>query len=717
MIAYERLMDRLRDHGSTVTETRQHSFKAQCPSHQDNTPSLNATGIDGRVLVHCFGGCETGDILTALNLKMADLFDDPRGRTYAYPGGRIVRRTPEKKFWQDGVKTDRTLYGADTIDDNETVYVTEGEQDVDAIRAAGGNAVCPPMGAGKAHMVDWDVLYGRDVRIVADRDAPGRDQAHKVLRQLIGMARSVTIVEAAVGKDAADHIAAGLPLDAFEPASAPDAELEPEPLTGKIHIPPFPVDAYPDPIADMVNAVSEATQTDPAMAALSALSALSACTGGHAQIEVRPGWREPLCVYTVTVASPGERKSAVQQSMTRPLLEVEAQLAVAGASSALEAETRKQVAVKTAERERTIAASVEKGKQDKALADAIGAAVAAKAIVVPPIPRLVADDVTPEAAASLIAEQNGRLAIISAEGGIFDHIAGRYSKLPNMDLWLKGHAGDPVKVDRKGRPPEYIRSPALTIGLMIQPSVLAAIAANREFRGRGLLARFLYAMPVSKVGRRTIAPSPVDPLIEKAYETSLSDLASGLIQRSGELAILQLSELAHEAMTAIEAAVEPTLAGTGELAPLADWGAKYVGAVARIAGILHLAEHGADKGPQTAITAVTIRAASRIGMYLKAAAINAFVEMGIDEGTADAVYLLERIQRLGADEVSERDMQRACKSRFPSREAMLPALNRLKEHGYLTPVPVAPTGGRPASLRYRLRVVGTKKPKGTEDVR
>ena len=62
------------------------------------------------------------------------------------------------------------------------------------------------------------------------------------------------------------------------------------------------------------------------------------------------------------------------------------------------------------------------------MADAIGAAQIADAIEVPPIPRLVADDITPEAAASLLAEQGGRLAIISAEGGIFDIIAGRYSQ-------------------------------------------------------------------------------------------------------------------------------------------------------------------------------------------------------------------------------------------------------------------------------------------------
>jgi hypothetical protein len=41
-----------------------------------------------------------------------------------------------------------------------------------------------------------------------------------------------------------------------------------------------------------------------------------------------------------------------------------------------------------------------------------------------------------------LQQVGGRLAIISAEGGVFDIIAGRYTNnVPNMDLWLKGHSG------------------------------------------------------------------------------------------------------------------------------------------------------------------------------------------------------------------------------------------------------------------------------------
>jgi hypothetical protein len=115
-------------------------------------------------------------------------------------------------------------------------------------------------------------------------------------------------------------------------------------------------------------------------------------------------------------------------------------------------------------------------------------------MTVPVLPRLIADDITVEAAASLLAEQNGRLAVLSAEGGIFATLAGRYSSgQPNLEVFLKGHAGDLLRVDRKGRPAEHIPQPALTLGLAVQPEVLRDIARMPGFRGRGLLARILYS--------------------------------------------------------------------------------------------------------------------------------------------------------------------------------------------------------------------------------
>ena len=126
-------------------------------------------------------------------------------------------------------------------------------------------------------------------------------------------------------------------------------------------------------------------------------------------------------------------------------------------------------------------------------------------IQVPVEPRLVADDVTSEQLACLLEQQGGRIAVMSAEGGVFGIMAERYSKGgPNFDVYLKGHAGDELRVDRVGRPPLIISEPAVTMALTIQPDVLRQLASQPAFRGRGLIARFCFALPKSNIGRRKI---------------------------------------------------------------------------------------------------------------------------------------------------------------------------------------------------------------------
>jgi replicative DNA helicase len=98
----------------------------------------------------------------------------------------------------------------------------------------------------------------------------------------------------------------------------------------------------------------------------------------------------------------------------------------------------------------------------------------------------------------------------------------------------------------------------------------------------------------------------------------------------------------------------------------------------------------------------TIRAAERIGNYFKATAINVFTGMA-DPNIADAVYLLDRVASLDSDEMSQRELFNACsRPRFPTMAAMLPALNRLVEHGWLISLEASKStkAGRPASPRY-----------------
>jgi 5S rRNA maturation endonuclease (ribonuclease M5) len=211
--AYKRFIDAARDKGLTVQELDGRAM-VQCPAHNDGRPSLSVRPIEGSVLVYCMAGCQTLDVVEGLGLSMSDLFDDSSGFSYEYPGGRIVKRTPDKKFIQSGNKADTSLYRADRIGDGKTVYVVEGEKDVLAVESVGGQAVSAPNGASASpERYDWEPLRGKTVRVIADRDAPGAKRAKDILAHLEGIADSACIVDPAVGKDAADHIAAGYALD------------------------------------------------------------------------------------------------------------------------------------------------------------------------------------------------------------------------------------------------------------------------------------------------------------------------------------------------------------------------------------------------------------------------------------------------------------------------------------------------------------------------
>ena len=485
--------------------------------------------------------------------------------------------------------------------------------------------------------------------------------------------------------------------------TAPVFDGPPIPLTPRFIDRPFPVEALPEPYRSMVISVAEATQTDVAMAGVSVLSVLAAAVGGCAEVQVRPGWREPLTLFTATIAPPGERKSAVQAMLTDPIVTAEEELAAASSTSRTENDTLRQIAVGDAERARKAASSAEGDAKDRAKAEAISLALLAESIAVPPITRLIADDITPEAAGSLMAEQK-RLAIISAEGGVLDTIAGRYSNgIPNLDLFLKGHAGDRLRIDRRGREPEYVKRPALTVGLMVQPTVIEAIGRNQQFRGRGLLARFLYAEPTSYVGTRKSQADPVPDEVSCAYTEAVTSLVKNIAGWVGDPVALAVTAEAHKSIVAVLDATETELADGGVLFTLRDWGSKYVGAVIRIAGLLHLAKYGSP-GVRRPIDRDEVIAAVRLGGYFKLHAVKAFTAMQTDQDTANMMFVLDGIIRTSEAVMSERDIHRETRSRFNTVAELRPIIANLIDRGFLAPMPepASKSPGRKPSPRYAL---------------
>lgn len=71
MSNFEHLLSRLEQ----LKRTGDGRYMARCPSHEDRTASLAIRELkDGRVLIHCFAGCNINEVLKAIGLTLSDLF-------------------------------------------------------------------------------------------------------------------------------------------------------------------------------------------------------------------------------------------------------------------------------------------------------------------------------------------------------------------------------------------------------------------------------------------------------------------------------------------------------------------------------------------------------------------------------------------------------------------------------------------------------------------
>lgn len=472
-------------------------------------------------------------------------------------------------------------------------------------------------------------------------------------------------------------------------------------------VPPFPVDAL-GPLAEYVGAVAEALQVPAALPAGLALSVVASTVARKCRVFVRGKYSEPVNIYTLTVLESGNRKTSTVETVTAPLFAYEADALARAEPEIATAESQRRIR----EAERTNlerdAARLTASREERDHARRAALVLARElAETDPPVrPRLVVKDVTPEQVANLLAEQGGVLACFSGESELFGPMMGRYAKdgQANLDVYLSAHSGDPIRVDRRGAKPVTVDRPALTIGLSIQPAALQSLTRDKATRGRGLLGRFLYALPRSPLGYRNTEPTPIPDSIEARWDTLVRRLCA--IPRPAVEHVITLSPDAYRLWHDAENEVEQELCPGGLLAGMTDWSGKLCGATARLAGVLHAADCGLrQREPWSEpIAAATMGAAVRLGEYYTAHALAAFGLMGADPALAGAGTLLDWITRTGRTTVTKRDAHAAHRAGFRRAEELNAPLSELVERGYLRPLTDVSQNGRPGRKSERYEV-------------
>ena len=620
----------------------------------------------------------------------------------------------------------RPLFGLDELilhAGKRPVLIVEGEKTREAAKRLIGDRFfvttwiggCQAIGKTNFRILDGSVVY-----IWPDADEAGRKAALKIADTLKAYPPAKVFIvtppkDVKPGWDLADAELEGWRLEGverhIETHSIPYEKGNLDSVTVKdeaaalVFGPPVPFDVQSPPsipsnilpgiLGIYSSAAANAIQAPFELALINALGATAAAAQRKFRVVIHEGYSEPLNIHSLVVLFSGERKTANLEACRFALVEweeeqqrlIEPELKQALAERQIHEETRKTLLAsakkcKTSEERKTLA---------RELAD-----LQNEAGDLPMAPRLLADDVTPEALAVLMSKHNQRIAILEAEGGFFDILSGRYTGgMPNLDLVLKAWSGEAVRVDRRHAEPVILNEPTLTMILNAQPEVLSGLARTQSFRGRGLLGRLLFLLPKSLVGSREVDTKPIPSDVREAYRQTLWRLLNLPCNDGQRPHYLQLDSEAHRLWLGFAQDVEGQLSEGGALHTMRDWGGKLPGQILRLAGLAHVTLH--QYPHEVMIGADLMTAVIRLSEYLVEHAKAAFNLLGTDETIECAKAILKWLATERLENFSARSCLEKVKGRWPKMEQINAGLNILEDRGYILPeVKDTPARGRPS---------------------
>jgi hypothetical protein len=456
----------------------------------------------------------------------------------------------------------------------------------------------------------------------------------------------------------------------------------------KSNLPEFPLHCLPETLQYLTYEIAESLNVPAELPGMLSLGAVSLVSCGRYAVQPKPDWNEPVNLYIAVVMPPASKKSAVFSITTEPIKAIEQELIE---SSREKVERNKSdfaiLEKKKSELEKKL---TKDGFEDRITLDRILREIAEFKHLYEPT--LIAGDVTPEAVVKLLSQNNGKLGIFSSEGGLFATFAGRYQdNKPVNDAFLAGHIGDSIKVNRVGRPSEFIENPSITMALTIQPTILEHLGHKRLLEDTGLLGRFLYAMPCG--GQPASFQTPA---ITEAVKVRYSNVLKSIYQKSANLRILRMCLESTEKFEGFYNETQKRI-WNGDLTSISSWAGKLCGHTLRIAAIFQLVEC-AEKGDfgSMDISEKNIINAIKLSNYLIPHAKKAFQQLGKDESLRIAEKIVLLILRGKHEIIKQRDIFESIKgmATISTVSDILPSLEILIENGYLRRIPAEDKVGR-----------------------
>lgn len=287
--------------------------------------------------------------------------------------------------------------------------------------------------------------------------------------------------------------------------------IEPEPL-----LPP----AYPLQVFDsvpivkqMIEELANAKRTPIDYAASTVIGAVAAAAQNKYRLKLNADWQEHLSLMMIICGPPGTGKSQIVKPLTKILETLDredGQQRIAKRSLAeatMEALAIEEKAIKKRLSQEKHTPEILQEYQD------LKTRIATTSV--PQNLSVIAEDATPEKAAIIAANNNGRVILISAEGTPLDNLNAVYSEgggQKTLDLFTKGHGGDRLAQSRVGRDDINIASIALSCVLFTQPKPFTEqILCAPKYAHKGLTSRFMISCPEITAYHRSMSEHDDQP--------------------------------------------------------------------------------------------------------------------------------------------------------------------------------------------------------------
>ena len=483
----------------------------------------------------------------------------------------------------------------------------------------------------------------------------------------------------------------------------PEAQEEQEPVWEPIEkrkaLPAFPLDTLPDWIREHIDNFAENTGVSRDFCAACVFGAVSSVVCGHLDVHFNGTHYEPAQLYTVFVGRSGAMKSAVIKQFAGPARTwlIEQNKRVKDHNKSLQAEISKiESEIQAEQRKRT--------KKDSTKITELSAEAEQIRNRLKPLYPVPLDDVTPESLVRSIITSRGTATIAATEGNILNvltgHVYNPRGATPNIDVFLKGHDGEPLHSYRVNSGETEIERVDISMLLSIQPNLLRRLCTSEDAVGRGLVQRFLIFAPdeVETFIDHT-QPTTMEPQKYIRWKEHIQAIAERFMQPDNNKPVIMELHMVADAIIRQFWNYESELLkdrGPADEESIIGWIAKLHGKALRLAAIIALlrdpkAPYITDEDAETAVRLLKEYFIPHyIGIYETADILPKEQRMIVN-------WIKRRAERTGnRDNFQDRELRVDLRQRtvFSKKGTLDAALTALQESHYLRPVKEATRSGR-----------------------